>query len=299
MVTALAFRDFKYYVSEAAKSLWYNKVMALTSMITVMGSLLLLGFFLIIAININAMTVQIEDQCEIQAYLALDISDEDAQSVYQQISSLQGVKSVTFVSREQAFEDYKTTFADKAVALDGMSADVLPDTCRIVAEDLRQLQPLIESVGAIQGVDEVASQRETVDKVILFTSGLRKICIFSTILLAIIAVFIISNTIKLDVHSRQKEIHIMKYVGATDWFIRWPFIIEGIFVGILGAVISIILLMIGLSVITKSLSQFFTGMFSLQSVGQTMPSVSLILVCFGIIIGALGSLIAVRKHLHV
>lgn len=299
VVTTLAFRGVRYYISEAFKSLWYNKVMAITSMITVMGSLLLLGFFMLIVVNVNELTAQIENQCEVQAFMNYEATAEQEQAVFSAVSAIPGIKTVTFVSKEDAFESYKASLGDDAVVMEGMAPDFLPASCRIVAEDIRQLQPIIEQVKQIDGIAEVVSQRETIDNIISFTSVIRKGCLISTLLLTIIAIFIIANTIKLDVHARQKEIHIMKYVGATDWFIRWPFIIEGIFVGIIGALISILLLWVGFASAGSAIPDFVKSAIFVVPFGQSMPIISLILIAFGALIGALGSIIAVRKHLAV
>ena len=299
VVTALAFRGLKYYLGEALKSLWYNKVMAVTSMITVMGSLLLLGFFLLIAVNVNALTSEFENQCEIQVFMKYEATPEQEQSIYGAISSLEGIQSITFVSKEEAFESYRDSLGSDSSVMDGMAADFLPASCRIVAKDIRQLQPLIDQISTIDGIEEIVSKRDTIDNIISFTSVIRKGCVISTILLTVIAVFIIANTIKLDVHARQKEIHIMKYVGATDWFIRWPFIFEGIIVGIIGALISILLLSVGATSAGSTMPDFVKNAIFVVPLGQSMPIISVILLAFGTVIGALGSIIAVRKHLAV
>ena len=295
----MAFRGFRYYCSEAFKSIWYNKPMALTSVITVMGCLLLFGFFMVIGLNINYITHQVEQQCEIQAYLPMDATAENESAVLSAVKAIPGIGNVTFETREQAYENYREMLGDKSVVLEGLDpADFLPSSCRIIPEDITQISTLLESLNKIEGIDEVVTSMDTVDSIVSATSFIRKGCILFTILLAIIAVFIITNTIKLDIHARQKEIHIMKYVGATDWFIRWPFIIEGIFVGIIGSVISILILSGAVTFIIDVATAHF-GAVKLLPSGTIMPLLIGMLLLFGTFIGALGSVIAVRKHLHV
>lgn len=299
VVTTLGFRGFRYYCSEAFKCLWYNKLMAVTSIITIVGCLLLFGFFLVIGINVNYITEQIQGQCEVQAFLPVDASAETENAVLEKIKALPNVASVTFESRSQAFEEYKDTLGENSVVMEGLDPNTfLPSSYRIVPSDLTQLDSLCEALSQIPEIEDVSNHRDTVNNVISITSVIRRGCIIFTVLLAVIAVFIISNTIKLDVHARQKEIHIMKYVGATDWFIRWPFIIEGIIVGLFGAVISILLIIAASSAIMPSLSMF-DAIFKLKNMSETMPAISAILLVFGMIIGALGSMFAVRKHLQV
>ncbi len=273
--------------------------MALTSIITVMGCLILFGFFMVIGLNINFITRQVEDQCEIQVYLPMEATAEDETAVLNAVKAVEGIGTVTFETRQQAYENYKNMLGDKAVVLDGLDpADFLPASCRIIPENITEVSALVEKLSKIKGIDEVVTSMDTIDNVISATSFIRKGCILFTVLLAIIAVFIITNTIKLDIHARQKEIHIMKYVGATDWFIRWPFIIEGIFVGIIGAIISILILSGAVSFVTDLATNYF-GAVKLLPTGTILPLLIGVLLIFGAMIGALGSLIAVRKHLHV
>lgn len=296
----MAFNGFRYYLSESFKSIWYNKPMAITSIITVMGSLLLFGFFMIIGLNINYITEQVEQQCEIQAYLPMESTSEQEQQAFEAIKKIEGIGTVVFETREQAYENYKVMLGDKAVVLDSLDpGDFLPASCRISPEDVKDIYTLVEKIKQVPGVDEVVTPMDTIKSIISATNVIRWGCVFSTILLALIAVFIITNTIKLDIHARQKEIHIMKYVGATDWFIRWPFIIEGIIVGIIGAVISLTLLWISVTAIINGIAASNFNAFKLLGAGSIMPLLSVVLFVFGGLIGALGSLIAVRKHLRV
>ena len=297
----MAFRGFKYYCSEALKNIWYNKLMAITSIITVMSCLLILGFFLVVQLNLTNMTKQLEAQCEIQAIMPQTYDDEQAKAVCDEIAKLPNVKSATLETRQQAYDNFKETLEESADVMDSIDPqEFLPPSCKIVSTDLKMLNDLETEVSKIQGVEKVVNRRDTVNGVLSFNTIIRNGCIIFATLLALIAVFIISNTIKLDVHARQREIHIMKYVGATDWFIRWPFVIEGIIVGILGAVIAIIITYILSTIIINALNGFGMGnLFKLTATSDTMPLVSLVLFLFGTIIGALGSLVAVRKHLQV
>lgn len=295
----MAFRDLRYYCSEAFKSIWYNIPMAVTSVITVMGCLLLFGFFLVLGLNINHITRQVEAQCEIQAFMPMSANADEEQAAFNAVKAIPGIGEVIFETRDEAYANYKEMLGEKAVVLNDLNpADFLPASCRITPADVTTIPALIEQIEKIQGIEEVVTPTDTIDSIISTTSVVRKGCIICTILLAIIAVFIITNTIKLDINARQKEIHIMKYVGATDWFIRWPFIIEGIFVGLIGSIISITLLSFAISFVVQAATANFSA-FKLLSFGATMPWIVGVLLVLGTFIGALGSLIAVRKHLQV
>ncbi|MBO4897588.1 MAG: permease-like cell division protein FtsX [Clostridia bacterium] len=295
----MAFRGLKYYCSEAFKNIWYNKLMAITSIITVMSCLLIFGFFLVVQLNLNDITKQLEGQCEIQAFMPQEYNDEQAKQVCDKISVLPNVKSAILETRQQAYDNYKDTLGTAANVMENINPEeFLPASCKIRPNDISQLNELEAQVSAIEGVEEVINRRDTVNGVISVNSIIRNGCIIFAVLLALIAVFIISNTIKLDVHARQREIHIMKYVGATDWFIRWPFIIEGIIVGFLGAVVAILITLLISSLLLNALDSF-GNIFQFRSSSDTMPLVSVVLLLFGVVIGALGSLVAVRKHLQV
>lgn len=300
MVTALAFRGFKYYFGESLKSLWYNKLMALTSVITVTGCLLLFGFFVLIASNVSHLTTQIEEQCEIQAFIDMGYTEDEEQTVFEKVKALANVKEVTLETKQQAFDNYKETLEEDSLLLEGIDPeDFLPSSCRVIPKNVQEVDALVAELEKVQGIDDIVSHRELIENIASVTSGVRKICVASSILLALISVFIISNTIKLDVHARKKEIHIMKYVGATDWFIRWPFIIEGIIISVIGVIVSILLLTTGFGIVLSYIPAQFMGSMSLLTMPQIMPYISIILLVFGIFMGALGSFIAVRKHLHV
>ncbi len=273
--------------------------MAITSVITVMGCLLLFGFFMVLGLNINYITQQVEQQCEMQAYLPMDATAEQEAATLNAVKAVPGIGTVTFETREQAYENYKEMLGEKAIVLKDLDpADFLPASCRIVPDDITKIPELIKLVEKIEGVDEVVTPTDTIDNIISATAAIRMGCIIFTVLLAIIAVFIITNTIKLDIHARQKEIHIMKYVGATDWFIRWPFIIEGIIVGLIGAIISIFILSGAVSAVIEAITANFQA-FKLLTAASVMPILIGVLAIFGALIGALGSLIAIRKHLRV
>jgi len=295
----LAFRGFKYYCSEAFKSIWYNKLMAITSIVTVMGCLILFGFFMVLGLNIYHITGQVEDQCEVQVFFPMTATEEQEKAAFENVKKVAGIQEISFETRQQAFENYKEMLGDKAIALNDLDpAQFLPASCRIVPADVSQVSALCEELKKCEGVDEVVTHMDTIEGIVSATSFIRNGCIISTILLAIISVFIITNTIKLDIHARQKEIHIMKYVGATDWFIRWPFIIEGIFVGILGAAIALIVLGSTVTYIITATAPYFQT-FTLMSTSVLLPILIIVLALFGSLIGALGSVIAVRKHLKV
>jgi len=292
----LAFRELRYYLGEACKSLWYNRIMTLTSIVTVTGCLLLFGVFMLFSININYISDQVMAKCEMQAFINEASSEADLARVKAEIEKLDNVASVTAETQEQAFANLKEMLGDSAAGLDDGS--FLRPSCIIALKDLSLAIETVDQIAAINGVEEVKNRQDIVNGLLAAERAVRIGGIIAMLFLSIIAVFIISNTIKLAVHARSREINIMKYVGATDWFIRWPFIIEGIIIGFIGGGIALLLSTIGYNWVVSAMIGFL-NIFELKSMSSLIALLSTSLLLFGGIMGALGSLIAIRRHLKV
>lgn len=290
---------FGYFIGEAIGNLAKNAVMTIASIITVTGCLLLLGAFLLFGINLNYVGEQVQAQCELQAFVSKESPRERAQGILNLVSELPHVKTAVLETKEQAFLNYREMLGEDAVALDGLEdEDFLRYSVKITLDDIRFADSVVKSAGEIDGVDEVRNRKELVDKIIAMTDFIKKISMYSMLLLAVIAIFIISNTIKLAVHSREEEIHIMKYVGATDWFIRWPFIIEGVLVGLAGAGIALFAIFGGYASFVRSFTDFL-DIFRLKSLAELSGLLLISILGFGTVMGAVGSIISIRRHLKV
>lgn len=295
----MAFREIKYYFSEAFKSIWFNFIMTLSSVVTVTGCLILFGVFLLFSVNINYISEQIKDQCELQAFVDITYSESDAKGLRPKIEGVENIKSIEMETKDEAFENYKQMLGDDAVALEGLETeDFLRHSYKITLDDISQSQTVADEVAKVKGIADVRNRKDIMDKIFSFTSVVKTLSLYSMLLLSVISVLIISNTIKLAVHAREREIHIMKYVGATDWFIRWPFIIEGIIVGIIGAFLTLFVLSVCYGYVQKAVIDFL-DIFELVSFKNIMNMLSLTLILFGALMGMAGSLLAVRKHLKV
>lgn len=297
----LAFRETKYYISEGIKGMFHNFLMTLASVITVTGCLLFLAVFLIFTTNISYIADQIREDCKIQAYIDINSTDDEISTIKSKIENIEGVAAVELETKEQAFENYKDMLGSDAVYLDDMdNEDFLRDSCKVTLHDLSQSAQIIKSIKAVSGVADVRERQDITTKVFNVTKIIKTMLTISMVLLGVIAIFIISNTIKLAVFSRENEIHIMKYVGATDWFIRWPFIIEGIIVGIIGGGISLLISSAAYKYITGTFANSgIMDIFQFRSIGFVLPYLTIMLLIFGSLMGAVGSVIAVRKHLRV
>lgn len=297
----MAFREFRYFCTEAFKSIFYNILMTLASVITVMGCLLFLGTFTLFSINLGHIANQIQEECGIVAYIDPSISESEYTEIEKQVRAVPNVSQTELTTKAQALEDAKEIVGVDSASLDGMENDgFLRSSYTVSVYNLEKSASTAEQLRNIPGIQEVKEQQDITNNVLSFTNVIKIALMVAMGLLALIAIFIISNTIKLAVFAREKEIHIMKYVGATDWFIRWPFIIEGIFVGLVGGLVSLLACMGIYGACMKAIAGAGAWFpFELIPFGSVFGILTLILLLFGALMGALGSAIAVRRHLKV
>jgi cell division transport system permease protein len=301
--TAMKLRNSVYYFKEAATGIWRNRLMSLASVIVVVLTLLILGSFTLINLNIQAITEEIKGQVEIVAYLEDGADSVDALSrLRAELVELKGVQRVTFVSKEEALERLRERLGNQAGITDGLERNPLPASFEIRPQDPEQAAVLADKVARLAGVDSVDYGQQIVEQLFAFSRGIQVFGYIVIAFLGIVSLFLIANTIKLTVYSRRSQISIMKFVGATDWFIRWPFILEGIFLGLLGALITYLLLFFGYSFLYFRASAWMYQNF--LSVKMVVPEVAgrellRFLFFMGAGIGAVGSGISVRRFLKV
>lgn len=288
-----------YSLKTAFSALGKNAVMTIASIITIACCLFLFGVFLLFSFNINYISRQVSAQCELQAYIDEEMSPMSEERILREISALPNVEGAEFESKEEAFNRYKEELGDMASALDGMEGEgILRSSVKVTLTDLSLADETAELMAGVAGVAKVNNRRDVIQNVVKATNLIKIGSFIAMIILLMTAVFIIQNTIKLSVHAREDEIHIMKFVGATDRFIRRPFMIEGISVGIIGAAIAIIVIAFGYNAAVTGLTDVL-DLFELYSFSRVALPLVGALLGFGIIMGAFGSRTSVRKHLKV
>ena len=293
----MSIRSFKYYIKEGLKSIVKNRVMSIASISTVAASLFIFGIFTIIVANVDSIVNVVENQIEIEAFVKDGVSTQDQQNLKDEISKIDGVKSVTYKSKEDALNSYvKDLGNDKDMASGLEQENPLPASYVIKVDKPENVLSISNSVKAMDGILKVNDGKAIVQKVIRVTKLIKMSSIVLMIILGLIAVFLISNTIKITVFARKREISIMRYIGATDSFIRWPFIIEGIVLGLLGSILSMAILWYGYAYIVKRIGTGIT-MFSIVPAGTIMNQLSWEFALVGMLIGGIGSLISLRKFL--
>lgn len=291
-----------YSVNEAFKNLWRNSMMSVASVSSVAATLVILGIVFILIVNINSMTESVKVQFDsAQVYLKDGMNKTQIDALQKQIEKIDGVKDVAFEDRETALKKMKASWKENGHLLDGLETNPLPDSFVVVLKNLSYSKPVVSSLQKLPGVEEVKYYQDIITKLTDVTQFIRTMG-FSVIAVLIgVSTFIIANTIKLAVAARRREINIMKYVGATNWFIRWPFLVEGTLLGLLGAFVAALIVFL--------MYQYTYGMFTTRfyvliaayivPVRSIMADLLLIFSVLGAGIGALGSINAMRRFLNV
>ncbi|WP_054951250.1 permease-like cell division protein FtsX [Numidum massiliense] len=288
------------HIREGAKSFVRNGWMSVAAAGAVSVTLLILGVVLLLAMNVNYIVNSVENQVQVRVMLDLETKEAQAKTIESEMLAIPGVKHVEFVSKEEALEQLKTDMGD-AKLLEGMEGkNPLPHAFIVKTSEPEQVEAVAKKIKVIDGVNKAEYGADYTGTLFSTTSVLRTVGIVFIVLLGVASVFLISNTIRLTILARRREIEIMKLVGATNWFIRWPFFIEGLFIGLIGAIIPTILLLIGyynVSVdVMKSLQIPFLKLLPMY---PTAYQVTGLLLAIGAFIGAAGSFLSMRRFLKI
>ena len=296
-----------YHIGEGIRNLFKNKKSTISSLVIMMATMLMFGIFFIIGQNVNYIMKTIEEDQGMQVFIIKDANIEEVEEIKGMISNIDGVATTEIFTKQDAFDQMKAKFKDHADVIDGYGVDIFPDSIIVKLTDLEKSAEVQEQIKQIKindkdYIDEIRSSDKTINALINIANGVKIITGVLLILLVAISVFIISNTIKLTVHARRKEISIMKYVGATNSFIRWPFIVEGIIIGILSAIFTILVIYGGYTVIIQKIIQSMAQAHisvSLLSFNDLYKTILIVYFGLGIGIGIVGSSISMRKYLEV
>ena len=291
-----------YLIGEGFKNALKNKKSTMISITTMFLTMLMFGAFFILGQNVNHILENIEKQQGMQAFLYRNATQDDIKEVEEEIRKIDGINTVKYVSSEDALNQMKERLKAHEKFATSMTEDYFPPSYTVTLTDLSENSKVKEQLNAIEKVEEIQATDDTIEILSSIAKGLRIGILAILIALIIISVFIISNTIKLSVHARRKEISIMKYVGATNSFIRWPFIVEGIIIGVISALITIIIVgfaynAIAVQAVQSDILQKLN--ISLVSFTDMLNLILLAYLGIGIGIGAVGSSMSMRKYLEV
>ena len=298
----MKYNRFGYLIGEGFSNVFKNKKSTGASLMIMCATMIIFGIFLMLSENINHFVDDIKSEQGFQVFLMTDATDEQIQEVGDKIRALDGVSTVEFKDKEYAYNFMKEKFGDSADLLEGYGYDFYSTSYIVTLTDLSLSKDVQNEILQFDNVKKITSSDETVSTLLSVANAIKIITGIILILLVIISIFIISNTIKLTVHARRKEISIMKYVGATNSFIRWPFIVEGMIIGVLASLISIVIVGGAYSLLAEQTvnSAFMVKIgLSLLSFNDMISSIIVVYMLLGIGIGALGSVISMRKYLKV
>ncbi len=292
-------RTFEYFVREAVSSLRHNGLMSIASVSTVALSLLILGMFLVMVLNLNHIASTLETQVQITVYMEDGLSDRDMREVGTRITKLNGVTQVMFVDKEQAMTKFKDRLGEQQGLLTALGdTNPLPNSFEVKVDKPEYVKSVAQAVGQLKGVENAKYGQEVIEQLFSLTKMIRIFGLILIVFLALAALFIISNTIRITVFARRKEIGIMKYVGATDWFIRFPFMIEGMILGFSGALCAVLILSQTYSTLTEKVYESL-AFLPLIPKYPFLTNISIVLLVVGTAIGALGSTISLRRFMKV
>lgn len=299
----MKFNIVSYLIGEGFRNVFKNKKSTFSAILVMCISMLVFGLFFIIGENVNHVMNTVESSQEIQVFIKNDATDDEIKTVGEQIKAIEGVNKVTFVSKDEALEIMQNKVGEKSYLLEGYEENnFLPASYKVTLTDLKLASQVESQINELDNIKKITSSNETITKLIGIANGVRIVTAAILIALIVGSIFIIANTIKLTVYARRKEISIMKYVGATNSFIRWPFIVEGIIIGIISAAISVLAVGGAYKVIAAKLLE--TSLVSslgitLVSFGDMFSMIILVYLCLGIGIGVIGSSLSMRKYLEV
>ena len=299
-------RTLGLQMRQGISGLWRNRIMSLVAVGSVTAVFLVLGLSLLTIININSITAYIESSVEIKAFLEEELDSAQVETIGEKISQIQGVTEIDFETKETALEKYREQLGNNDSLLEGLEGEnnPFPSSYIVKVGNPNTIGSISNEIAAFEGVEEVQYGKDVVDRLLESTHLIRVVGTVLICILAFISVFIISNTIKLTVVARRKEISIMKYIGATDSFIRFPFIIEGLLLGVIGSGLASGLVAVIYDYFFTSMNNSFGGIFVMLSgyfapFAETLYNTSLILLAVGIVIGVAGSTISLRRFLNV
>jgi cell division transport system permease protein len=296
-------RTVKYIIRDGITSINKNKLMSLAAISIVVASLTVFGILYIIILNFRHNITILKKQPEMQVFCQVELDDIGIKIVENTLNNNTKISQVNMVTKEQAFEKLKSMLGEECYVLEGLDNCFLPVSFIIKLNNPEDGKELIEELKEVKGVDKVSYPQKTVDFITRFTGWIQLASSFLIAVLLVVSIFIISNTIRLTVFARRKEINIMKYIGATDGFIRWPFIVEGVIIGIVGAGIAFLMSGYGYSALedrfTNELARTGTSIVSLVKLEDIAMEVFILYSALGCVVGAIGSAVSVRRHLKV
>ena len=291
--------SLSYLTKEGFRNVWVNRMMSLASVAVLMACLVMMGSAFMVLVNVDGVMKEIASENVVMVYLDMDTTADEVKQVEMEILGTPNVSRCKFTSKETAFNEAISDLDTDATYFDGVE-NPLPDLFEVSLEDVSKFDATVSELKRIEKVDVVRDNKEIADVLVEIRSTISYISIGVISVLLIISLFIISNTIRITMFNRRLEINIMKSVGATNWFIRWPFIVEGMLLGFISAVVSLGAVWGIYELLKSTISSLFGMMSNAFEIANFMSYALYILAAFviiGILSGGVGSFISIQKYL--
>lgn len=290
--------SLKYLTHEGFRNVWVNRLMSLASVTVLMACLIIMGAGIMIYFNINNVVDKVQSQNVVMVYVADDASEDETTQIGTSLKGISNVESCEFVPKEVAFQEQIQSMGGDAALFEGFDEIPLPDAYKVTVKDLSQFENTVSQIKQINKVDSVRENSDLASKLLSLRHAVSIVSVGLVVMLFLVALFIISNTIRITMFSRKLEISIMKAVGATNWFIRWPFMIEGMILGTISGIVSMGVLWGLYAVAEKVFAQTLSLIgFSLVPFSEYWWQILLVFVAIGLFTGGFGSLVSMAKYL--
>ena len=294
-------RTIGYNIRQAFRQLGRNKGMGFASICAITAMMLILGLFFVITVNVNLFSEMVKSDFEqVEIFIEDSCSEAEIQQIMENLQEQKDVEKVEFRSKEDALKIMKQRWGESGYLLDSLDKNPLPSSVIVTVKSLEKADKVTEYAQEIAGVEDVKYYKETVEKLTKVTDFLQLTALIIMAFLVVVSVIVVSNTLKLTVFARSKEISIMSYIGATNWFIRGPFLVEGIIIGIISSLVAALITYLAYSRVVSIIGiQVMTILSSpLVPAAYLAGNLICIFMAIGISIGACGSIISMRKFLR-
>ena len=295
-------KSLGYSIRQGFRQIFRNRTMSIASCFSITAMLLILGIFFILLINVNMVAETVKgDYDTIEVFMLDKTEKEDTLAIMDELQTVDGVSSVTYRTKKEALEILRDRWGDQSYLLDNLAENPLPNSIVIKITDLSKAEKVADRAKSYDGIEKVNYYKDTVDNIMKVTNFIQYAALIIMAFLIIVSIVVVSNTVKLTVHARGDEISIMKYVGATNWFIRGPFLFEGMFIGIISAAVSVGVIAILYARLVDMIGEDILVMLSTPMVDESflVKNLIIIFVALGVSIGTCGSIISMGRFLDV
>lgn len=290
--------SLKYLTHEGFRNIWVNRLMTLASVTVLLACLVIIGVGAMAFFNIDVLLDKVEAQNVVMVYVEMESDDLATTSVGVELQKMENVESCEFVPKEDAFREQIEAMGGDSAVFEGFTECPLPDAYKVTLKDLSQFSATVDQIKATPNVSSVRENGDLASKLLSIRRAVTIVSIGLVAMLFLVALFIIANTIRITMFSRKLEINIMKAVGATNWFIRWPFLVEGVLIGVIASALSLGVLWGLYELAVVSFSDLLGSLgFSLVPFSQYALQIFGVFLGIGVFTGGVGSMISMNKYL--